>query len=247
MKLGNWNLERASTTIRRGALRAYTDVIGADLWAFTETHRDFTPGLRHSCSSTGGRDGIAGLDTPEDHWVMIWSGSPLEHMETSDAIRTAAARVHPAGCAPYLVYGTVLPWNGDNWRGFSSAGGIAFCEALKVQKADWLSLRRLFPNDELFVMGDFNQDLAPKHYYGSRLKRNALVGALDECSLVALTSGDGDPIRREAAPLACIDHICASRDSKWLPEPALRWPATQKPTANLSDHFGLAVTFTSRC
>jgi hypothetical protein len=244
VKLGNWNLERASTAIRRDALRAHTDVIGADLWVLTETHRDFTPGLLHSCSSAGGRDGITGLDTPADHWVTIWSGHPLEQMETSDAIRTAAARVHPAGSAPYLVYGTVLPWNGDNWRGYASAGGVAFCEALKVQRADWLSLRQRFPNDELFVMGDFNQDLAPTHYYGSRLKRNALVDALDECGLVALTLGEGDPIRREAAPLACIDHICALRDSKWISEPAIRWPATQKPAANLSDHFGLAVNFT---
>lgn len=225
MKLGNWNLERASTAIRRDGLRAHTDVIGADLGVFTETHRDFTPGLRNSFSSSGGRDEIAGLDTRADHWAMIWSSSPLEQMETSDAIRTVAARVHPALGAPYLVYGTVLPWNGDNWRGHSSAGGIAFCEALKVQKADWLSLCRRFPNDELFVVGDFNQDLAPTHYYESRLKRNALVGALDECGLVALTSGDGDPIRGETAPLACIDHICALGDSKWIPEPAIRWPA----------------------
>ena len=41
VKLGNWNLERASTVIRRYALRAHTDVIGADLWVFTDTR------LRH--------------------------------------------------------------------------------------------------------------------------------------------------------------------------------------------------------
>ena len=93
-------------------------------------------------------------------------------------------------------------------------------------------------------MGDFNQDLAPTHYYGFRLKRNALVEALDECGLVALTSGEGDPIRRETAPLACINHICALRDSKWISEPAIRWPQTSITDARLSDHFGLSVKFT---
>lgn len=35
-----------------------------------------------------------GLDTPADQWVMIWSGSPMEQVETSDAIRTAADFSH---------------------------------------------------------------------------------------------------------------------------------------------------------
>jgi hypothetical protein len=141
VKIGNWNLERASTPARRAALREHTDRVGADLWVFTETHRDFTPGLPCSCSSSEGRDHIPGLDTASDRWLMIWSRHRLEQLETSDAIRTAAARVYQEREAPYLVYGTVLPWNGDNWRGYPSAGGVAFCEALKVQQADWLSLR----------------------------------------------------------------------------------------------------------
>ncbi len=246
MKIGNWNLERASTPARRAALREHTDRVGADLWVFAETHQDFAPGLPHSCSSSPGRDGIPGLDTQADRWVMIWSTHRMEQLEASDGIRTAAARVYPEGAAPYLVYGTVLPWNGDNWRGYPSAGGVAFFEALKVQTADWLSLRRRFPDDELFVMGDFNQDLASTHYYGSRIKRSALVEALDECGLVALTAGEGDPIRREAAPLACIDHICALRDSTWNASPAIRWPETSIPDPRLSDHFGLSVTFTQK-
>jgi len=139
----------------------------------------------------------------------------------------------------------VLPWNGDNWRGYTSAGGVAFAEALKIQRTDWLSLRRRFPDDEVFVIGDFNQDLAPTHYYGSGFKRGALVEALDECGLAALTAGAGDPIRREAAPLACIDNICALRDSRWLTETAIQWPDSDKPDMHLSDHFGVAVTFNS--
>lgn len=246
VKLANWNLERASTSARRDALREYTDRVGADVWVFTETHRDFTPGLPYACSSAEGRDRIHGLDTAEDRWAMIWSWHRLEQLETSDPTRTVAARIYPEGADPFVVYGTVLPWNGDNWRGHPSAGGVAFCEALKHQQADWLRLRERFPQDEFFIIGDFNQDLAPTHYYGSQLKRRALITALTECGLVALTAGDGDPIRRDAAPMACIDHICALRDSAWRPEPAVRWPDGPLPASHLSDHFGVAVRFTGK-
>ena len=246
VKLANWNLERASTSARRKALREHTDRVGADVWVFTETHQDFTPGLPYACSSTEGRDRIPRLDTSGDRWVMIWSRHRLEQLETSDPVRTVAARIYPEGANPFVVYGTVLPWNGDNWRGHFSTGGVDFGEALQLQQVDWLTLRDRFPRDEFFIMGDFNQDLAPTHYYGSRLKRSALITALEECGLVALTAGKGDPIRRDAAPMACIDHICALRDSELNPEPAIRWPAGPLPAPHLSDHFGIAVTFRGR-
>ena len=243
MKLANWNLERASTSARRDALRQVTDSVAADVWVFTETRQDFTAGLPYSCGSTAGRDGIPGLDTPMDRWVMIGSTHRLEPLVTSDAIRTAAARVYPDVGAPFLIFGTILPWGGDRWRGHPSAGGVAFREALMVQQADWLRLRGTYPEDEFFVMGDFNQDLVHPRYYGSQRNRSALTEALSACGLVALTAGEGDPIRRNSAPMACIDHICALRDSHWCAGPAVRWPDSAKPDGRLPDHFGVAVTF----
>ncbi len=192
VKLANWNLERAATVVRRDALRQYTDKIAADVWVLTETHRDFTPSLPHSCSSAEGRDGIPGRDTSADRWAMIWSKHRLEQLATSDPIRTTAARAYPDGELPFLVFGTVLPWGGDKWHGYPSVGGVAFREALALQKFDWLNLRRTYPDDEFFVMGDFNQDLALTRYYGSQRNRAALVSALDECGLVALTAGNGE-------------------------------------------------------
>lgn len=118
----------------------------------------------------------------------------------------------------------------------------AFREALNLQLQDWRKLRLKFPGDEFFVLGDFNQDLAPTHYYGSTANRCALTAALEECGLVALTAGSGDPIRRGSPPFACIDHICMLTNSQWQAEPAVRWPDTPKPDKRLSDHFGLAVT-----
>ena len=48
-----------------------------------------------------------------------------------------------------------------------SAGGIASREALEVQLSDWKKLSREYSDDEVFLLGDFNQELAPSHSYGS--------------------------------------------------------------------------------
>lgn len=243
MRLATWNLERPDTPAHRRALREQVDEIAADVWVFTETRDEFTQGFPFSCLSSAGRDRVVGLDAPADRWIGISSRHRLEPLPTSDPERTAAARVFRDEGPPFLVYGLVLPWGGDKWHGHPSVGGIAFREALKVQLADWRQLRREYPDDELFVLGDFNQDLAPSHYYGSGSNRAALIAALDECGLVALTAGDGDPIWRDSAPWACIDHVCSLRDSNWLPQPAIRWPDAPKPAEELSDHFGVAVSF----
>lgn len=244
MILANWNIERAATPTRRKALQKRVERIAADVWVFTESHSEFDPGLPFSCTSSPGRDGVVGLDTPNDQWVAIWSRWPLQQLPVSDPIRTVAARVNPEGEPSFIIFGLVLPWGGDNWHEFPSAGGEAFREALKVQQSDWSRLRNTFPDDEFFVLGDFNQDLVELRYYGSRRNRETLSGALDECGFVALTAGAGDPIRRDSAPYACIDHICARRDSRFRAAPAIRWPDAGKPDKRLSDHFGVAVEFT---
>jgi hypothetical protein len=210
------------------------------VWVLTETHDDFTPGHAFFHSSASGRDG---LHKKEHRWVTIWSRYPLEPLDTSDGKRTVAALVRPESDDPFVVFGTVLPWIGCPWQGHPSAAGVAFREALSVQTTDWMQIRRDHPIAEFFVLGDFNQDLArPPPYYGSRTNRAQLETALKDTGLAALTAGDGDPVRRDSAPCACIDHICARRDSNWRAEPAVRWPALPVPEKWLSDHFGVSVS-----
>jgi len=236
LKLATWNVALPVAAARRDAARIWTDKIAADILVLTETHDVFDPGLQYSCSSAGGRDES---HLSPHHWVTIWSKYRLEELKTSDAKRTAAARAFPEDGPPFLVYGTVLPWIGSKWQGHPSAGGVAFGESLKVQASDWKRLHREYPEDELFVLGDFNQDLVkPPRYYGSRANRAALIKALDDCGLVVITAGDGDPVRRDSAPCACIDHICALRNSRWRAGSAERWPNIAKPDKSLSDHFG---------
>lgn len=242
LRLATWNVALPVATSRREALRTYTDPEQADVLVLTETNDGFNPGHAFSHSSTAGRDG---LHKDGHRWVTIWSRHPMEPLRTSDKRRTAAARIKPESGTPFIVFGTVLPWIGSNWQEHPAAGGVAFREALAVQSADWLRLRREFPEEEFFVLGDFNQDLVktPPRYYGSRANRAALEAALSDAGLVALTAADGDPIRRDSPPCACIDHICARRDSKWSAEPATRWPDAPKPERGLTDHFGVSVSF----
>jgi hypothetical protein len=243
MKLATWNVALPVSPLRRAEMLTHTDRERADVWVLTETHNGFRPGHPFSHSSAAGRDGLH----KEGHrWVTIWSRHRLEPVATSDDKRTAAARVFPESGEPFVVYGTVLPWIGSPWRGNPSAGGIAFREALAVQKEDWLRIRDDYPDDERFVLGDLNQDLADSHYYGSRANRATLETALEEAGLVALTAGAADPARRDSPRCASIDHVCARRDSKWRAEPAVRWPDLAVPDKRLSDHFGVSILFKRR-
>jgi endonuclease/exonuclease/phosphatase family metal-dependent hydrolase len=241
LKLATWNLQLPVAPRRRQKMRQYTDREQADVWVLTETHDGFTPGHEFFHSSSAGRDGT---DKPEHRWVTIWSKHPITPLVTTDEQRTAAVRVSPASSDSFIVFGTVLPWLGSTWRGHLSAGGVAFREALSIQLADWTRLRRSYPKDEFFLLGDFNQDLvtSPPRYYGSVTNRKSLNEALKRAGLVVLTSGDNDPIRRSSKGCACIDHICARRDSAWTLKSTVHWPDSLMPERGLSDHFGVAVS-----
>ena len=242
MKLATWNVALPVSEKRRQGLLAYIDLVQADVFVLTETHDGCSLGHAYNVSSDAGRDGS---HQPAHRWVSIWSNQPIEPVPTSDSKRTAAVRAHPTGHDPFVVYGTVLPWMGSTWNGHPSQGGVAFRESLAVQLSDWLQLRNLYPDDELFVLGDFNQDLVASspRYYGSVANRRRLEEALAEAGLVAFTAGENDPIRRDSAPFACIDHICGNRVSKWRVTSVARWPDEPKPPRRLSDHFGVAVEF----
>src|SRR5687768_12589921 len=60
---------------RCSAIRTHADREQPDVWVFTETHDEFTPGHSFSHSSAPGRDGH---HVPEHRWATIWSVHPLE-------------------------------------------------------------------------------------------------------------------------------------------------------------------------
>jgi endonuclease/exonuclease/phosphatase family metal-dependent hydrolase len=153
--------------------------------------------------------------------------------------------VKPPDGAPLVVYGTVLPWLGSPWRDFPADDGMAFRAALAAQLADWIALVRQFPGGDLCVLGDLNQDLSRRDYYGSRGNRLALLDALRTVGLSALTADPADPVRAVARDRASIDHICVP--VRVVQQGSARlwvWPPGAAPDRRLSDHYGVAADLT---
>lgn len=212
--------------------------IDADVWILTETHEQLSPGSGFEAHSSGPPDRD---HEPGERWVTIWSRLPMEALsEMSDSSRTAAARILSPRLGAVVVFGTVLPWLGSAWRDVPAGNGAAFRAALALQVADWGRIQQAHPDAAWVVAGDLNQDLAGRHYYGSRVNRALLEEALSSSGLRCLTGGELDPVPQHAPSHASIDHICVSSKLAAV-GPARSWPHSASPPRDLSDHFGLVV------
>jgi len=218
------------------------DEINADVWVLTETSEEISPGADYQGVATTEWDRPA--HGPSEVWTKVWSRWPVERLDSpADPARCVAVRIVPPTRGPFVVYGTVLPWPSSAWRGLPYRGGLAFGAALDAQAGDWARLQTAHPGHDLFVMGDLNQDLCitKPRYCGSRLNQGRLRQTLADSSLVAFTDGANDPVRRDSAPRACIDHICGPVAYASRVHGTMRWPDTPTPVKGLSDHFGVAV------
>lgn len=243
VKCATWNVARLVPSATRRSMLITDQIkhVAADVWVLTETDDSCAPGSGFQSAATSGADRPG---EASERWTMIWSRYPLEPLApTSDPIRAVAARIVPPNGAPLIVYGTVLPWLGSPWCGVAAEQGKAFAAALAAQELDWQRLREAHPGHDMIVAGDFNQDLADTHYYGSRKNRRRLQLALDRAGLVALTAEGNDPVRQNSPPCACIDHICVSTPLRLRAGSPFRWPDLPKPDRRLSDHFGIGVEF----
>lgn len=244
MKIGNWNLERVLPSQQRcNSIRTHLLRVDADIWILTETHELVVPGTAYSSVMSGTPDRQS---EPGEHWAGIWSRHPIIHLPSfvSDKARCTAAYIEDPDMGEIVVYAMVLPWIGSKWRDFKSANGVAFAEALKTYAGDWRRLRAAFPSAIHIVAGDFNQDLAPYHYYGSKKQRELLeaVLAAPDLRMTAVTSEANDPIDWDRTQrYACIDHICVSESPGLHVGKMTRWPQSGKPDPSLSDHAGVAV------
>ena len=243
MRIATWNVQRpkARSWKKVPALASCLRRIAADVWVLTETNSVLSPGTGYApVSSTGSdRQQEAG-----ESWVTIWSRLPVLAQEpTADPVRAVCAVLRQPSGRPLIVYGTVLPWLGSPWRTYPASGGTAFEAALRVQVADWLRLRRAYPDAALCLAGDLNQDLQARYYYGPEPTRGALRTAIQSAGLVPVTEGEHDPVwLRTNGARASIDHICLC---EWLMprlrRPAQIWPDGVSPDASLSDHFGVWI------
>jgi endonuclease/exonuclease/phosphatase family metal-dependent hydrolase len=242
MRIATWNLRRPlpRQARRRERLGEYLRATDADVSILTETHADVSPGPGFRVVATADEDRAA---EPGERWTTIWSRHPLRAVPTrADPARAVAALIDLPGGRPLVVYGSVLPWIGSPWRGFAAAEGAAFAAALEAQCEDWMRLRAEMPDCDLCVAGDLNQDLAERHFYGSKRNREALAAALQRAGLVCLTAGEHDPVyRRTLGWHATVDHICVSGPVARRARATAAWPEIDNPDLTLSDHFGVVV------
>jgi hypothetical protein len=232
----NWNLERVLPNQKRHErIEAVITELTADVWIFTESHKDVTPDKSISVTSITSEDGYC--------WSSICSKFPIVSLidYVTDRDRCTAARImHPVH-GELIVYATVLPWVGSVWNGQAWQEGKAFISALDIYRRDWEQLQLSYPNAIHIVAGDFNQSLVDWHYYGSKKIRAKLEEVIEECNMRIVTAGINDPVARDSKPYACIDHICITTSHIERINSTKRFPNQSSPDKKLSDHFGIIV------
>lgn len=234
LRIGTWNVEYAYER-RLDALRQVLLDHSADVWILTETHDGLAPpNCSHVAHSEPRPKNWSGI-RPGSRWVSIWSKYPIVEqvwLDSSDRERTVIALLNLGEESMLLVYGTVLPWKGDR-------GKFDWTEHHRVipeQCAEWLELRKKYPDASLCVAGDYNTDMGTGTYYGTKRGIAALQGGLSNCELFCAT--DPGRVPTDLLPYPPIDHIALP--TSWREKTAVvaAWPANKKA---LSDHSGLVV------
>lgn len=239
MRIGTWNVERATGQAKNARRRAVLEAQACDLWVLTETHDELVPSEAHvavpSAPHPAGRLG--------ERWVTIWSRYPvLEPLAVADPRRTVAALIQ-APTGPLIVVGTVLPWatdRGDAAPGTVVRGWSELHRVVPEQGAEWAALRRRYPEAALCVAGDLNMNIGGRHFYGTAQARTLLSEAMAGAGLFCATSADCIPEGALEHPL--IDHVLLPIE--WQPHMRFEaaWEGKAGPGPRLSDHSGVAVS-----
>ena len=241
LTIANWNVERPIPGQPRfqRILKSLSE-IESDIYFLTETHEELSPreGFYSLFSGEPDRAHLEG-----ERWSAIWSRWPITSLNhyVSDKSRCVAGLIENSPFGKLIVLGTVLPWSTDP-RAKELGSFKTYDVNLTLQSGDWERIRSQFPyNSCTFILaGDFNQSLAPAHYYGSKEKRVLLETILRKHNLEPVTSMQDDPIFRDSPPNACIDHICISTGG-WKTISTTRWPDQPNLNGADSDHFGVRV------
>jgi endonuclease/exonuclease/phosphatase family metal-dependent hydrolase len=205
LRVGTWNVQYGRGVDKNQRRLSLLEFQAADVWVLTETHDDLDLSATHRAIHSDQR-----YSAPGGRWTTLWTSLPLiERLPTADTRRCVAARLDAGDGGEVIVYGTVLPWNGDVGpvKERPARGWEEFPRVVSGQGQEWLSLRERFPKSTLIVAGDLNQDLGGKHYYGTKACRALLNTELTRANLVCLTTTDR--FDAEVLQHPPIDHVCA--------------------------------------
>jgi hypothetical protein len=238
VRVGTWNVEYARGAEKNDRRRAQLLSRRAAVWVLTETHDDLDLSATHDAVRSEHR-----YARPGGRWTTIWTSLPvLERLETTDPTRCVAVRLDGGAAGEFVVFGTVLPWNGDPGPESDNPakGWTEFYRVTRVQATDWRQLRRRYPNASLVVAGDLNHDLGGRHYYGTKAGRELLTSELASAGLVCLTATNA--LARGAMEHPPIDHVCAGPGrGRTLSAEVEGWDCTVDGT-RLSDHGGVLAS-----
>lgn len=222
---------------KNSARRDHLLRLNADVWVLTETHDDLDLSATHQPVHSMPR-----YSTPGGRWITLWSAlRVLERLETSDPRRSVCVRLDGGEVGEVIVFGTVLPWNGDIGPDPArpARGWSEFHRVVPEQGREWMDLRRAHPAATLIVAGDLNHDLGGRHFYGTSAGRALLLATLRSAGLECLTSTD-----RFAEGLLehpPIDHVCASLERGATVVADVHGWNNVIDGARLSDHGGTLV------
>lgn len=158
LRIGTWNVQYARGVEKNRLRVAHLISLRADVWVLTETHDDLDLSPSHVPIHSEHR-----YATPGGRWTTIWTTLPIiERLATSDPRRCVAARLDAGAAGDLIVYGTVLPWNGDVGPNDAqpARGWEEFHRVVPQQSRDWALLRERYPAATLVVAGDLNHDQA---------------------------------------------------------------------------------------
>ena len=237
VKIATWNVAYGVSPTRNARIRQTMAGIDADVWVLTETHDMLRPpsGSNWEGVTSEQRPRQAKQVVDDSRWVTIWSRLPvLERLSPAyDPKRTAAVVETPFG--KLLVFGTVLPWYQDMGR--------TVMHEFARQATDWQELSSSRGNMPVCVAGDYNVNLGGPHYYGSRESQDAVEAAMTLNKMTVLTNFE----RTGAAQLGgfgLIDHISVSNQLATHSNKPQVWQRQNVQGEPMSDHCGVAVTFT---
>jgi hypothetical protein len=234
MRIGTWNVWHAYEN-RLPAIKEVLDAHPAHLWVFTETHDDLAPANCKNVAKSTERPKLSFNIRDGSRWVSIWSAFDGEQVfvEGGDNERTAIALLNLGSGRQMVVYGTVLPWEGDR----RIPGWTEFLRVVPQQCEEWRKLRQRYPDAALCIAGDYNTDMIGQlgQYGGTGPGVDSIKSCFAECGLFWATTPE-----RIAGKLAKdpIDHIALPRAWQERTTVVDAWPAN-KPLH--SDHSGLVV------
>ncbi len=232
MRVATWNLERTTPSRKKRQLGAQLGQIAevdADVWIFTETHQEVSPGSGYEGCWLPPHE-----NHPGESYVAVWSRTAIAVAASPDP--RGSLPVHcetPLG--PLTVHGVVIPYHGDKGAGSGTkAWGVHYQWTEQLQDR-WIQLRERYPGAGLLVAGDFNEAFG-RPGYGTKHGRELLGRALGAAELRCLTKDvtiDGRHV---------IDHVALSADwADRLEVSVGSWHKTRPDGFKLSDHHGVHV------